>query len=256
MEFIKMDLKKAILCAKLSELAYHKPDEDTIKKFEVLEFEFCKEIDHNNSQCYIVHNKKSIYVIYRGTELKFSEMKDMLRNGMIWPSSGMKQGLVHSGFANATDQLWDDVVAILDTEVNLYGMHDDVTFTGHSLGGAMAIISAARSKYIADIYTCGSPRAGNAEFCKNIKSRSYRINNGNDIIPSILPPIGYRHGGFEYRIHKDIIHKTLGGWNGWKWKLKISLYHILKLRWFRSLLGDHRITEYISNLESAHRDNS
>ena len=243
-----MDILKAKLCATLSKNTYNDDTTKTRQQFTDLGFPNIKFFNNSSSQAYVVHNKKEIYVIYRGTEL--DEIKDITRNGMIWPTRGQKQGRVHSGFAEATDKIWDQLNSYLKEEVQKYKMADAVIFTGHSLGGAMAIISAARSDYIADIYTFGAPRAGNREYSRNIKSRSYRITNGHDIIPLILPPIGYHHGGIEYRMFDDDIHMVHSYLESWKFQIKIGMRKLVKLLWFRSLILDHRIGEYEQNLKS------
>ena len=250
-----MDLEKAILCAKLSDLVYLEPGKSTDDEFKKLGFKFVEHIDDDSAQGYIVHDEKDIYVIYRGTELAEGELKDMLRNGMFWPTAGQKQGLVHAGFAEATDRVWDEVQEILDRETNKFQLDSNVTFAGHSQGGAMAVISAARSKYVADIYTFGAPRAGNAEYCRNIQSRSYRVTNGNDIIPVILPPIGYRHGGPEYKLFNNVIHKVQGFWDKFRFQFKIWCYKIRRLSFFRSLFSDHSIATYVEELGKAKPDN-
>jgi len=241
-----MDLHAAQLCSKLSVIAYKDNTNEAHDDFLDLGFNHIQFFEYDSSQGYAIHNEKEIYIVYRGTEM--DELKDNLRNGMFWPTHGLKQGNVHSGFALATDQIWPQIENYMKHEISLYGMEKNVTFCGHSLGGAMAIISAVRSDYIAQIYTFGAPRCGNAEFCKNTKSRTYRITNRHDIIPLILPPFGYKHGGIEYRLwHGKIIEiPTYGA--SWKIQLKVGWAQVLKFRWWRSLIGDHSSILYRDRL--------
>ncbi len=61
--------------------------------------------------------------------------------------------------------------------------------TGHSLGGALALIATremASDSYGA-CYTFGSPRVGRFGFALDIKTPIYRVVNANDLIPR-LPP--------------------------------------------------------------------
>jgi hypothetical protein len=248
-----MDLTTAQLCSALAELAYKDNIADTTEKFNKLGFQHIQFFDHAASQAYAVHNEKEIYIIYRGTEM--TELKDSLRNGMFWPTDGQKQGNVHAGFAAATDQIWPDIQKHIRHEILLYSMQNNVTFTGHSLGGAMAIISAARSDYISQVYTFGSPRTGNAEYCKNIKSRVYRITNRHDIIPLILPPFGYKHGGIEYRLWHGKIIEILTYKDSWKIQLQVGWAQCKKFCWIRSLLGDHSSTLYKERLAEFEPDN-
>ncbi|KAL6762402.1 Alpha/Beta hydrolase protein [Haematococcus lacustris] len=77
--------------------------------------------------------------------------------------------------------------------------------TGHSLGGAMATLTALglkRQGYnVAGLYTFGSPRVGNAGFSRLFRdaglwTRSYRFVNEDDAVPQVpLTVMGYAHVG-------------------------------------------------------------
>lgn len=77
---------------------------------------------------------------------------------------------------------------------------------GHSLGGAVATLAAAHLRAAAhpcDLYTYGSPRAGNEAFAAFVDAQAsgseYRLTHLDDPVPR-LPPIvfGYRHTSPEY----------------------------------------------------------
>ncbi len=80
-----------------------------------------------------------------------------------------------------------------------------VYVTGHSLGGALALMATAElanhedatiRDSIAACYTFGCPRAGDSSFDLYVKAPLYRITNGVDLVPAIPPAIlGYRHVG-------------------------------------------------------------
>ncbi|MBL4845162.1 MAG: lipase family protein [Planctomycetes bacterium] len=71
---------------------------------------------------------------------------------------GLIGGQVHGGFKAAFDSIWPDVEQYLKTAPS------DVWFTGHSLGGAVATLAAARHGSSARLYTYGSPRVGTPAF--------------------------------------------------------------------------------------------
>ncbi|MFO0449119.1 MAG: lipase family protein, partial [Pseudomonadota bacterium] len=78
-----------------------------------------------------------------------------------------------------------------------------LVLTGHSLGGALAVIAAAEwlNKYrIGSIYTYGQPAAGKGYFTgfmqENFDNRFYRFVNDDDIVP-MVPPL-YHHTGQLY----------------------------------------------------------
>ncbi|KAI5800253.1 Alpha/Beta hydrolase protein [Peziza echinospora] len=120
----------------------------------------------------------------------------------------------HTGFLKASLVELDGISAALDA---LYAQHPTfkVVTVGHSLGGAIAILTAAmlreRGKYGSiDIYTYGSPRVGNDALNRHIsrteKGRVYRTTFMDDPIPR-LPPVGlgYSHVEPEYHVWRGVV---------------------------------------------------
>lgn len=114
-------------------------------------------------------------------------------------------GLVHPGFAQALDNVWDEVKTALKPLLAAYPTLP-ICFTGHSKGGAMAQIGAVR--YRAEggdraIYCCtfASARAGDATFIAAfkaaVKDNSRRYEYGDDVVPHLPPSsVGvYRSAG-------------------------------------------------------------
>ena len=123
---------------------------------------------------------------FRGTEQDFGDIKTDL-NARFYRRNSVK---MHSGFRDAFVSVEQDIREALAAirEYKLY-------ITGHSLGGALALIaarsiSAARSlsaDNVAACYTFGSPKVGNEEFGYAIKVPIYRVVNAADLVPR-LPP--------------------------------------------------------------------
>src|SRR5262249_36331373 len=94
---------------------------------------------------------------------------------------------LHSGFQLAADVAW----SVVEDAVKTRGGRN-VVFTGHSLGGAIAIISAERvSRELevtpTSVYTFGSPRPGSEQFAQQYKSsgpedRTFRLVHGTDLV--------------------------------------------------------------------------
>ncbi|MDT3685856.1 MAG: lipase family protein [Pseudorhodoplanes sp.] len=109
---------------------------------------------------------------------------------------------MHHGFRRAIDAVWPELaiaLADIDRKTPLY-------FTGHSLGGALAVTAAARALRDMDVmasgvYTFGAPRVGAAAFAEaynasGLGERTFRLIHGLDIIPTVPPSrFGFRHAG-------------------------------------------------------------
>ena len=76
-------------------------------------------------------------------------------------------------------------------------------FTGHSLGGALAMLAGARMyleepRLAADgVYTYGQPRTCDGKLAKaynkGYRDRMYRFVNNNDVVPQLPPEPYYTH---------------------------------------------------------------
>ena len=137
-------------------------------------------------------------LVFRGT-LGF---RDFLADLDIAPIVWQGQGRVHKGFCDQLNPIWERISAILDAA------SVPIFFTGHSLGGALAMLAGARrlaegKSLPAAIYSFGSPRVGTAEFIATLSEDlpHHRVINGRDIIATLPPPrlglplFQYRHGG-------------------------------------------------------------
>jgi triacylglycerol lipase len=88
-----------------------------------------------------------------------------------------------------------------------------VAVAGHSLGGALAVLLAQRleasNRRVAAVYTFGMPRPGRAEFAgpynaSKLASRTYRLVNGDDIVPTVAPSdLGFHHVGCYLKAGKN-----------------------------------------------------
>lgn len=93
-------------------------------------------------------------------------------------------GRVHHGFSSALKRSWGQIETILDA------VEDKPLFlTGHSMGGALAVLTACRLAKVGRsptaIYTYGAPRVGDRAFCAGYRLPTYRIVNRLDLVPEI-----------------------------------------------------------------------
>ncbi|KAK7915325.1 Lipase [Apiospora marii] len=120
---------------------------------------------------------------------------------------------VHDGFQDT----WNDISqTVMSVVTGLHSVHPEyrIATTGHSLGAALATLSAAHLRQAmqgvpVDAYLYGSPRVGNPEFADFVNAQSsrtegrgsntYRITHYDDPVPR-LPGhlLGYAHLDTEF----------------------------------------------------------
>ncbi len=100
---------------------------------------------------------------------------------------------VHSGFSQRFERLWPDIETRVET-ISASVPSVPIVATGHSLGGAMALLAGTRFPFDR-IVTFGEPRVG-IGLDTVFRAREHRrIVNGHDPVCRIPLPIGYRHHG-------------------------------------------------------------
>jgi lipase (class 3) len=117
-------------------------------------------------------------------------------------SLGRPKSAVHQGFLDAAAAVWGDVKTALTAAL---AASSPVFITGHSLGAAIAVVTAdfARKELNltnAQIYLYGCPRVGRDDFVSpyndTFRTKTYRLVHGADIVPTVPPPLlGFHHVG-------------------------------------------------------------
>ncbi|MFD0268021.1 lipase family protein [Streptomyces sp. NPDC127106] len=152
-----------------------------------------------DTQAYTIASDHMIITAFRGTEP--GQIRDWLSDATTPPRPGpARTGYIHYGFGQALDSVFP---AVRDTLAELRDNGQSVWFTGHSLGGALAMLAGCRMyleepRLQADgIYTFGQPRTCDrllAAACnKGFKDRLHRFVNNNDIVPQLPPEPAYTH---------------------------------------------------------------
>jgi hypothetical protein len=115
-------------------------------------------------------------------------------------------GLVHLGF----EIMWRRIRSSVLQALKAVPAGARVTFLGHSLGGAMAVLAALAvrrnyGKLNVDVCTMGGPRTGKVVFrvkYNKLIPRCYRITNQGDIVPHVPSVItGWNHTGVEIEVN-------------------------------------------------------
>jgi hypothetical protein len=143
-----------------------------------------------------------LVLAFRGTQPNIEDVVSDIKADLV---SAPKGGRIHHGFLIAYQKVADQIKASI-------AGHDGLPFyiTGHSLGGALAMVATRYLGYDSTgaTYTYGCPRVADDEFYRKIKTPVYRIVNSADAVPRV--PFGY---GFS--IILSIIR--LIPFNGTKW---------------------------------------
>lgn len=169
-------------------------------------------------------------LVFRGSEGEIQDVAhDLEFRTVPMPNQA---ALVHAGFTGALDSVWGGVAMELDR------LDCPVFFAGHSLGGALATLAAARRTPRA-LYTFGSPRVGNAAFADSLANVPvFRVVNHTDVVATLPPELfGYRHVGELHRLEGPSVAASHG-----------LLAWLRRLRRPPELLGDHAPINYVERL--------
>jgi triacylglycerol lipase len=198
--------RTALLMARLALRAYQAFDADDTsfadfsKGFEALGLRQCVGlIDREAGTAgYVAAGDELIVVVFRGTENELDWRKNF-RFQFVELQGGAR---VHAGFFLAyltiREALFKNVKRLVKDAPR------PVYLTGHSLGGALAMMATAELSNheerelrdcIAACYTFGSPKVGDRSFDQFVKVPLYRVTNGIDIVPAVPPWFGYRQVG-------------------------------------------------------------
>jgi len=146
-----------------------------------------------DTQGFLTWNDRHVVLAFRGTQ----EWTDVLTDLDARPRA-VEGAKIHSGFADAYDSIANTVSGLVKKRL---GRGKLLWITGHSLGGALATLAAARlGAELAPnaVYTFGQPAVGDATFGASYRWPHFRFVNNQDPVP--LVPLQMPLGNFLSRI--------------------------------------------------------
>jgi triacylglycerol lipase len=158
------------------------------------EFEEPQILQGSDTQGFVARRENIIIVAFRGTEPVNAH--DWISDFKYHQRSLLPEvpGLVHGGFADAIEKVNDTMCAAVKRLSRADAPR--LFVTGHSLGGALAVLAAAvlrfcESRDIAAVYTYGQPRVGDPKFSaaydQALRGVTFRYVNDLDIVPHVPP---------------------------------------------------------------------
>lgn len=146
-------------------------------------------------------NGKDSFVVlcFRGTEKKrdWASNLNVLKIGIEDPNpDGDREivGHMHRGFHNAYESVKNQINERLSEYMDI-----PLYVTGHSLGGALAVVATwyQSSHHLAACYTFGAPKVGDKGLHGYFRTPIYRVVNAADPVPW-LPPSGPIYTSFRF----------------------------------------------------------
>lgn len=156
----------------------------------------------NDTQYIYAKGTEFDVLICRGTEGKLADIRtDAQCPFVTWPAGSNCRA--HQGFSTQANA----ILADLKAQSPQAGLQRPLWITGHSLGGALAILCAFQlSKSsgckLAGVVTFGQPKVGDSVLAQALNQQLLplyrRYVNQRDIVPKLPPLPDYRHSGQLY----------------------------------------------------------
>ena len=271
------DLSRAHLLARASAAAYD--------GLELLQPERAEPFSRGAATGFVARKADHVILAFRGTAATDEEWNQVLVQWLANLNYAQVEGAngrLHQGFVEALDLAWVTIRKRL-REAMTPGCK--LWVTGHSLGGALATLAAARlaeeSMAPEAVYVFGSPRVGDKTFAAGYKPVLHRVELGNDIVCHMpLPPAvmqvvrplleRFAAARLNWPIPSEVAYEDVGSLTFIDWEGNVraqvpedergALSSARLIRFARmvfmaneraSLLDHHRIAEYLDRLTRA-----
>jgi hypothetical protein len=158
--------------------------------------------DGGSDAGYVWHSGDELIVAFRGTlpyggadqdtSKEMTLIQDWLNDANARPAADPDLGSVHGGFEQAFQAVWPGMSQQIAAwqKAGKLGANPKVYVTGHSKGGAMAMLAAVKLKAaklpVTQVETFGAPRVGGADFAKRYAGiDAVRYENDQDLVPHV-----------------------------------------------------------------------
>jgi triacylglycerol lipase len=252
--------RTAAFLAKLAMLAYIAFEDDEKRK--ILEgmlthgrVKLLETISIADTEAMVAETDKFVVVAFRGTSSRAHLKTDIqARLNVARVAVDGRCVRVHAGFYAAFRKIESKLREVLTARDEAKAVY----LTGHSLGGALALVAAAAfggndklGDRIAAVYTFGAPRVGGADFPNLVKAPHYRVVNSGDVVP-LVPPnwlTGYVHTGMPILLKPNSDHPIKR--NPWSSAFLLVLQSLVLWPFARQLrlLRAHDSYLYITRLD-------
>lgn len=186
-----------------------------------------KLISVSNTQAYVGQNDQAVVVAFRGSESPdtIDGFKDWLvtnaNNFLILPEGQLGTDFAaagvgarfHKGFIEALAEIWDPLYSAVDAAMKT--KERPLWVTGHSLGGALALMAAWRFQQqflqVHEVCTFGAPMVGNdaaaAAFQREFPGKIFRYVDAMDIVPK-LPTISLITNTYTHCLAEQLLEAS------------------------------------------------
>jgi hypothetical protein len=158
--------------------------------------------DGNRDAGYVWHSGDELIVAFRGTlpytsgdqqnSQEMTSIEDWINDANARPALDPDLGQVHGGFEAAFQSVWPGLMQQIKSwqAAGKLGNSPKIYVTGHSKGGALAMLAAVKLKTaklpVTQVITFGAPRVGGADFAaKYAGIDAVRYENEDDLVPHV-----------------------------------------------------------------------
>lgn len=247
-------LENALRLAALAEIAYRDDPITGLVPF-ADHYRRIQPFSHEGTFGFVASDERNLVIALRGTD----QIIDWATNLKV-AQVAIASGYAHQGFVASLEAVWPQLLSRVE---DLLDHGQTVWVTGHSLGGALATLVAARlaTVGIEPYITCtfGAPRVLDPKASSAYLPRLYRFVNKGDLVPATPPPLTLPW--YRYQ-HTGSMQVVLDGERGASTTLDAKLADALQwARWLFSpaidwkqnisqRLNDHAMKTYINLIKA------